>query len=155
MITTGKQIKKFISNYDEKNVTQHGVDLRVKEILWESSGVGIIQNEMKTIIPERKPRVLKNNMYELPRGYYEVIFEEGCDIPSNMAMKPIGRSSLVRCGVTFDSGLYDAGFKTKNMGGFITVHSPIIIEKGARLAQIVGWECDDVENLYNGQYQFK
>ena len=63
------------------------------------------------------------------------------------------RSSLVRCGAIVHSGQFDAGFKTDAMGCFLQVIRPLHIEEGARIAQAIVFESNDVENLYDGQWQ--
>lgn len=156
---TGKSIfdKGIVTNADEKNIQQVGVDLRVKKIFNLDTSIGIIPKEGKTQIPgiSYESRFDGNDIgtYHLSPGYYEVVFEEGCNVPSNVAVKPFTRSSLIRCGVMCDSGVFDPGFKTDNMGCFITVLREIYIEKGARLAQLLAFECDEVANLYDGQFQ--
>ena len=96
-----------------------------------------------------------DGVYNLPVGYYEIEFEEGCKMPANYAMVFKTRSSLVRCGAEVRSGQFDGGFETERMGAFLKVDIPIKIEKGARVAQALITETYtvDAENLYNGQWQ--
>ena len=65
------------------------------------------------------------------------------------------RSSLVRCGAIIESGQFDGGFETQNMGAFLHVIRPIIIERGARVAQAIINETYtvDEDHMYNGQWQ--
>jgi deoxycytidine triphosphate deaminase len=117
---------------------------------------GKVPAQGKTILPYYyEVKFEEDNCIELSPGYYEVEFEEACNIPNNMVLNYKTRSSLVRCGVIIHSGQFDAGFKTQNMGAFLHVIRPIILEKGARLAQAIVTESYPVNenDLYNGQWQ--
>ena len=161
MQLTGKQIVEsgIITNYCEEGVQQQGIDVRLKNIyeLFDGcSGCGMVPKKGKTILPLTKMIDCHiNDKIILEPGYYEVEFEEACDIPNNMVLNYKTRSSLVRCGAIIHSGQFDAGFKTQNMGAFLHVIRPIILEKGARLAQAIVTESYPVndENLYDGQWQ--
>lgn len=157
MQLTGKQIieKGIITNYCEEGVQQQGIDVRLKS-LRAMLNRGKVPAQGKTILPRYyEAEFGEDNCIELPTGYYEVEFEEACNIPNNMVLNYKTRSSLVRCGAIIHSGQFDAGFNTNNMGAFLHVIRPIILEKGARLAQAIvteSYPVDD-ENMYNGQWQ--
>jgi deoxycytidine triphosphate deaminase len=157
MQLTGKQIVKseIITNYCEEGVQQQGIDVRLKSIRGMSD-LGKVPAQGKTKLPYYfEVKIGEDKCIELQPGYYEVEFEEACNIPNNMVLNYKTRSSLVRCGAIIHSGQFDAGFKTNNMGAFLHVIRPIILEKGARLAQAIVTESYPVdnENLYNGQWQ--
>ena len=155
MLITGQHLaeKNIITNFLPENVKQQGIDLRVKSVFSVCNDVARIPKEGKTT----KPRVTELQFDEgdwlvLSVGYYEVYFEEGCKLSANVGGKIIARSSLIRCGGDLHCGWHDAGFETNNLGCFLTVQRPIIIQKGSRLGQIVLWESETVNNLYNGQW---
>jgi deoxycytidine triphosphate deaminase len=157
MQLTGKQIieKGIITNYCEEGIQQQGIDVRLKSVR-SMLNQGKVPAQGKTILPQYyKQEFREDNCIELLPGYYEVEFEEACNIPNNMVLNYKTRSSLVRCGAIIHSGQFDAGFNTNNMGAFLHVIRPIILEKGARLAQAIvteSYPVDD-ENMYNGQWQ--
>lgn len=173
MQLTGKEIigKGIISNYTEEAIQQQGIDVRLESIAqldacnrWFAGPMdkcGYIPMKGKTTIPKttnEDPEFINNvagpgNPYTLTPGYYEVTLMEGCEIPANATLHFKTRSSLVRCGAIVHSGQFDAGFKTDKMGCFLQVMAPIKIEKGARIAQALVFTSNDVENLYDGQWQ--
>lgn len=159
MQLTGKQIieRNIIVGAVEEGIQQQGVDLRVKEIRQVSEKASAyIPKQGKSIIPTTFPIDLYDDKsYVLKPGYYEVEFEEGCDIPRNATLHVKTRSSLVRCGSQCYSGQFDGGFKTNNMGCFLHVILPISIDKGARIAQVLVFESYPVDDdhMYNGQWQ--
>ena len=55
-------------------------------------------------------------------------------------------------GGTVTSGVYDPGFEVDQMGGVMTITKSVVLEKGARLAQIIMFENNSAE-LYDGQWQ--
>lgn len=164
MQLTGKQIVNsgIIGGYCEEGVQQQGVDVRVIEIN-EVQDQGFIPKEgktrkCKTSVVKTESLQVDDRYYEgwkLSPGYYEVTFEESCNIPADAVLHYDARSSLVRCGGKIFSGQFDGGFHTDHMGAFMELTKPIIIEKGARVAQArveESYPVDD-ENLYNGQWQ--
>ena len=163
MQLTGRQIvsRGIIENYTEEAVQQQGVDVRLKNIS-TLDGLGYIPRSGKTYKPKSNLiNWLKDftgdgdQFLHLDPGYYEIEFEESCNIPKNCVLNFKTRSSLVRCGALVHSGQFDAGFHTDNMGAFLQVIRPITIERGARVAQAIVSETYEVhdEDLYNGQWQ--
>ena len=135
-----------------ESIQQQGIDVRIKSIN-KLSGSGVIPKEGKTLLPVYEELQSANDSWYLQPGYYEVEFEEGCNVPNNATLHFKTRSSLVRCGALVHSGQFDAGFKTDNMGAFLQVLNPILIQKGARVAQAIVFTSNEVSNLYDGQWQ--
>lgn len=86
-------------------------------------------------------------------GIYDLTFYEGCKIPNNRVAFIKQRSSLKRNGSFIESPVFDPGFETQNMGTVLDVRETIFIEKDARVAQILFYECDPVKEVYNGSWQ--
>lgn len=152
---TGKELFEsgMITNVLEENIQQQGIDVRVRDIK-RLDGTGTIPATGKTITPVSLPVALSNNQkWILNPGYYEVEFEEGCNLDEYTGFDYKTRSSLVRCGAQIISGHFDPGFHTDNCGAYLIVRLPITIEKGAKLAQIIPSTSNKVENVYDGQWQ--
>jgi len=139
----------------QDNIAQHGIDLNVIQISRISDSEGFIPAKGKTRIPtyQEVPFVVDAPFWFLEPGMYDVMFAQGCDIPSDQMLLIRQRSSLLRCGAFICSNVYDAGFKTSNLGTMITVMHPITIEYNARIAQIYNHQATPVDNLYDGQWQ--
>lgn len=154
MQLTGRQIVEegIITNYVAEAVQQQGIDIRLATVD-KLGGAGTIPKLGKTKLPIYTRIEPQGDCWMLQPGYYQVTFFEGCRMPKNRVMVFISRSSLVRCGAQIVNGQFDAGFETDSMGCFLQVLNPICIEVGARIAQTRILETEDVENLYNGQYQ--
>lgn len=143
----------IVYNYDpEKGLQQQGIDVQV-EAVHSLFGVGVVALE-GTHIPERYPvKPDAEGSFRLDPGYYEIDLMEGVDVPKNRTLHFKTRSSLVRCGAQVFSGQFDAGFHTEKAGCFLHVIRPIVIEKGARIAQAIVFASNDVDNTYDGQFQ--
>ena len=165
MQLTGRQIveRGIVTGAVIEGVQQQGVDVRLREVVSFTSqniggAPGVVPATGKTVLRNRTniPTNLDrgpHGAWYLEPGYYEVIVEEGCKMPNNAAMVFISRSSMVRNGAIIHCGQFDAGFETEHMGFFMQVLFPIIIEKGARIAQTRIFETAPVDNLYQGQWQ--
>lgn len=155
---------------EDKQVQQVSIDLKIAKIQRIVSQGAVLAD--RTILPtyeeifptQHSMRLQDEDPssflgWDLKPGYYNVIFEECVDIPSNVGTLVIQRSSVLRNGGTITSSLWDPGFSTKggNMSSFMTLNEPLFLEKGARIACMYGWYCDQVtdDKLYNGQYQGK
>lgn len=157
---TGKQLVELgiiTGPINEENIAQHGVDLELKEVR-EIYGAGFVPKKGKTILADRiliNPKQLNPEqlVWELDPGIYDITFFQGCKIPPNQRLEIVQRSSLLRNGSILRSSVFDAGFETENIGTVLLVHNTISIEVGARVAQIIAVESNEVKNLYAGQFQ--
>jgi deoxycytidine triphosphate deaminase len=89
----------------------------------------------------------------LKPGTYAITFNEGCKIPANAAAFIIHRSSLYRTGTSITSPVWDPGFETEKMGTVMIVNVKLIVERNARVAQMIVHETQEDANLYQGQWQ--
>jgi len=159
MQLTGAQIveRNIVTGAVVAGLQQQGVDLRVKNIRRvNDKASGYVPEAGKTLIPlTEEVSLYDDKTYVLKPGYYEIEFEEGCNIPIDTTLHIKTRSSLVRCGSQCYSGQFDGGFHTDNMGCFLHVILPISIDKGARVAQALVFESYPVneKQKYDGQWQ--
>ena len=161
MNLTGKEIveKGIVTNvFSPECIAQHGVDLQLIKVQRVTSG-GFIPESGKTILADREtiePIYLdKYNTlcWRLEVGTYDITFKQGCKIPPDQRMQLIQRSSLLRNGALLVSSLFDAGFETENIGTVLFISETLTIEVGARVAQAYTTSSNEVQNLYNGQFQ--
>ena len=137
---------------------QVGYDLSVKEINKVGGSIGKVlvdKTELNTHTPVEKSNMDWRDGWLLYAGVYDVIMNEGCNIPSNRVALIRQRSSLMRNGAIITSSIFDPGFVTPNIGTYMVVLETIFIEQDARVAQVYFHECEPVasEQLYNGQWQ--
>lgn len=154
MLTSKQLIEEgIITKVPDECIAQVGIDLQVQYIQ-KVIGSGFIPKQGKTQLPQyEKLEWGEDNILTLEPGCYEVVFEQGCNFPSNVAGSIIHRSSVLRSGNLLISAEFDPGFKTENIGSFMTVNTPIKIEKGARLGQMVCHRTEIEADKYDGQWQ--
>lgn len=91
----------------------------------------------------------------LEPGTYRVIFNEIVNIPLDLAAIARPRSSLLRCGVTIESAVWDSGYKGRSES-LLIVYNPhgFRVKKDARLLQLVFFALEkEVGQGYKGRYQ--
>lgn len=136
----------------EDNISQVGIDLNVVKIERIGEG-GHIPAKGKTKLAKYYEPEEKDGSWILSPGSYNVEFEQGCKIPSDVTLLIRQRSSLMRNGAFIHSSVFDPGFKTDSLGTVMIVMNYMTVEKGARLCQIYGHRHNPVEKLYDGQFQ--
>lgn len=154
MLQNAYQVEELLQTNDKGSRAQVGYDLTVKGIK-KIEGGAVMQD--KTSVADYidvTPTVTSEGkfIYKLEPGTYSLTFDQGCKLPSNMTAFIRHRSSMLRCGAIITSGVYDPGFEVDEMGGVMIVTQSMIVEKGARVAQIIMFENNEAE-LYNGQWQ--
>jgi deoxycytidine triphosphate deaminase len=137
---------------------QVGYDLSIKGVNKVGGRVGKVlvdKTELNTHTPVEKTNLDGKSGFLLYAGVYDMIMNEGCNIPSNKVGLVRQRSSLMRNGAIITSSIFDPGFKTNNVGTYMIVFETIFIEENARVAQMYFHECEPVaqDKLYNGQWQ--
>ena len=140
----------------EQQVQPNGVDLTVKEIAMFSSPGSIgTRNEIR-VLSALSPLVF-NGMgdLELLPGCYLVTCNEIVNLPRDVMALAKPRSSLLRCGVSVHTAVWDAGYSGRSQS-LLTVYNPqgFRIHKDARFVQLVFFRLgSEVTEGYNGVFQ--
>lgn len=153
MLLNADQVTELLTTNDKGAKAQVGYDLTLKGV--KKVNGGIVMSE-KTIVDEYTEVLPSRNLneklvFKLEPGTYSLTFEQGVKLPTNRTAFIRHRSSILRCGGIITSGVYDPGFEVDEMGGVLIATQPIIIEKGARVAQIIMLENVSAE-AYDGQF---
>jgi dUTP pyrophosphatase len=169
MILTGKAIveNQIVTDMvDADNQEQMcGIDLTVKKIE-RYLGIGVLDFDNKKrklpklaeIKPERSVALPGDDSiegYRLEAGCYLVSFNETVSVPEDCCGIARPRSSLLRCGATIETSVWDPGYKGKSQS-MLVVHNPvgIILGKDAKLMQIVFMRMETAASkTYSGVYQ--
>jgi dUTP pyrophosphatase len=141
-------------------IQQNGIDLSLKTIeTFVGRGVIDFDNNKRKLPPVvgvSKMYDENDNLYYLLfPGSYLVTFNEIVNIPNYLMARACPRSSLMRCGATMNTAVWDAGYEGQSQAMLtVTNDDGVIVYSDARIAQIVFETLDDeVENGYNGIYQ--
>ncbi len=151
--------KKLVEGYIDLDaqVTQNGIDLTVSQVFsYEGKGsVDLTNAERK--LPECKevPFIAgEPEWWDLPAGCYKVRTNEVINMPKDLAGTAYTRSTLLRCGVFVQNGVWDAGFSGRSEFMLVVANPKgFKIKKNARVLQLTFHTINEVEQGYNGIYQ--
>lgn len=153
MLNNADQVEHLLQTNGKGAKAQVGYDLTLKQVK-RIRGGSVLQNA--TLVNEYAQVATTTQdgreVFNLPAGEYSITFEQGVKLPSGKTAFIRHRSSILRCGATITSGVYDPGFEVEEMGAVLFAAQPITIEVGARVAQIIIFDNNDAE-LYDGQWQ--
>jgi dUTP pyrophosphatase len=142
---------------DKDNQLQpNGVDLTIKEIsLFSSAGTISVDNKDR-VLSSVSPLVFDGlDRLDLLPGCYLITCNEIVNLPRNIMALAYPRSSLLRCGVSVHTAIWDAGYSGRSQS-LMVVYNPqgIRIYKNARFIQLVFFYLNkDVGEGYKGIFQ--
>ncbi|MDW5550065.1 deoxyuridine 5'-triphosphate nucleotidohydrolase [Methanosarcina sp.] len=140
----------------ETQTQPNGLELTLKEVKTiEGSGAVDFDNSERKL-PDGKTLEFGNDGWiHLPEGIYKVLFNEIVNIPMNLAAIAKPRSTLIRCGATLETAVWDAGYSGRSESMLVVYNTAgFKLKKDARIMQLLFYTLDgEVENGYSGIYQ--
>lgn len=140
----------------ETQIQPNGLELTLKEIK-TIEGVGAVDfDNSERKVPDAKPLEFGSDGWiHLSEGIYKVLFNEIVNIPMNLAAIAKPRSSLIRCGATLETAVWDAGYRGRSESMLVVYNSAgFRLKKNARIMQLLFYTLDsEVEEGYSGVYQ--
>ncbi len=139
----------------EVQVQPNGIELTLQhvEILESSGSVAFDNSERK--LPLTKAMDFDDvGWLHLPKGSYKIVFNEIVNIPKNIAAIAKPRSSLLRCGATVETAVWDAGYSGRSES-FLVVYNEkgFKVKKNARVLQLLFFRLnEEVHKGYSGIY---
>ena len=159
MLLTAQQIldEGIVIPSEYSKPAQVGIDLSLSSV-HQCHGGSVVYADGTHIDPEifqeiKTVQVDGRECWMLEPGTYAINFNEGCKIPAYAAGFIIHRSSLYRTGNSIVSPVWDPGYATDQMGTVLIVNVRLIVERNARVAQMVIHTTDGDAELYDGQWQ--
>ena len=123
----------------EQQLQPNGIDLTLKEIASFSSAGGVgYGNEVRTLSRSSALALDSPEGIHLPPGCYLLTYNEVVHLPRNIICLASPRSSLLRCGVSVHTAVWDAGYSGRSQS-LLVVHNPngFRLYSNARLIQLV------------------
>lgn len=139
----------------EQQLQPNGVDLTLRDIaLLQSAGVIAVDNSQRQI-SELAPLVFDGLGYiDLVPGIYLVTYNEIVHLPENVTALAAPRSSLLRCGVTIETAVWDAGYSGRSQSLLVVYNSQgIRLQRNARIVQLIFFKLTQKTGGYRGKYQ--
>jgi deoxycytidine triphosphate deaminase len=154
MLLNADQLVEYINTRNLGAKAQVGYDVTLKEIKRINGGMVLSD---KTLIEDYTPIMPTQSptgkfLFKLEPDTYSITFEQGIKLDLNHSAFIRHRSSVLRNGGIITSGVYDPNFEVDEMGAVLIATKPLVIEKGARIAQVVIFE-NYLSEAYSGQFQ--
>ena len=139
----------------EPQLQTNGFDLTLRDVsLPQSAGTIAVANSQR-VLPALAPLVFDGRDYlELVPGIYIITYNEIVHLPRNIMALGRPRSSLLRCGVSIGTAVWDAGYSGRSQS-LMVVYNPygFRLQKNARMIQLVFFELTGETEGYRGIYQ--
>jgi dUTP pyrophosphatase len=122
--------------------------------LLQSSGTIAVANSQR-LVSGLAPLVFDGlGFMELIPGAYIITFNEIVHLPKNIMALGRPRSSLLRCGVTVNTAVWDAGYSGRSQS-LMLVYNPygFRLQQNARVMQLIFFQLTEKTEGYQGIYQ--
>jgi len=139
----------------EQQVQPNGIDLTLREVaLLQSPGkIGVADSQR--LVSDLAPLVFDGlGFIDLTPGAYVITYNEIVHLPRNIMALATPRSSLLRCGVTINTAVWDAGYSGRSQS-LMVVYNPqgFRLQRNARVVQLVFFQLTEETEGYQGTYQ--
>lgn len=139
----------------ENQLQTNGFDLTLREVaLPQSSGRITVINSQR-LVSELAPLAFDGrDTIDLRPGAYVITYNEIVHLPNNIMALAAPRSSLLRCGVTVHTAVWDAGYSGRSQS-LMVVYNPLgfQLQRNARIVQLVFFSLTRETGGYQGAYQ--
>ena len=141
-------------NLDEQ-VQPNGIDLTLRELARFRSAGTIAASNAQRRISDLAPLMFDGGDYiQLIPGAYLVTYNEIVHLPRNVMALVFPRSSLLRCGATVDTAVWDAGYHGRAQSLMVVSNANgISLQRNARIVQLVFFTLTRETEGYRGTYQ--
>jgi len=140
----------------ETQIQPNGLELTLKEVkTYEGVGAVDFDNSGRKLPEAKTLEFGSDGWIHLPQGIYKVLFNEIVNIPMNLAAIAKPRSTLIRCGATLETAVWDAGYRGRSESMLVVYNTEgFKLKKDARIMQLLFYTLDaEVEKGYSGVYQ--
>ena len=138
-----------------EQVQPNGIDLTLREVaLLQSPGRITVKNDQR-LVSDLAPLVFDGlGFIDLMPGAYIVTYNEIVHLPKDIMALARPRSSLLRCGVTINTAVWDAGYSGRSQS-LMVAYNPqgVRLQRNARIVQLVFLQLTQETEGYRGAYQ--
>jgi dUTP pyrophosphatase len=161
---TRSRLKRLVNNKGlvtdfidiDTQLQPHGFDLTVRDV-HRLTGPGSIDfDNSERRLPDSSTLPWKDDWLHLEPGPYKVIFNEVLDIPTDIAAIGRTRSSLLRCGISVHTAVWDAGYRGRSEALLVVSNADgFDLKRDARILQLIFFELGgsiEPDEAYSGEY---
>ena len=139
----------------DAQVQANGFDLTLRDVaVPQSAGKMTVANSQR-VLSDLSPLVFDGmGNIELVPGIYIITYNEIVHLPGNIMALGRPRSSLLRCGVTVGTAVWDAGYEGRSQSLLVVYNQRgFCVQRNARITQLVFMELTGDSEGYDGVYQ--
>ena len=139
----------------EEQLQPNGIDLTLREVaMTQSPGKIAVDNNQRRLAGLAPLMFGGLDFMQLMPGAYVITYNEIVHLPRNITALIFPRSSLLRCGVTVHTAVWDAGYHGRGQS-LMVVYNPqgISLQRNARIVQLVFYNLTRETEGYQGTYQ--
>ena len=129
------------------------ITLRSISVLQDRGQIAVSNSQRQ--VSELSPLVFDGLDYiDLLPGAYSITYNEVLHLPTDVMALARPRSSLLRCGVTVGTAVWDAGYSGRSES-LLVVYNPrgFRVQRNARVVQLVFFHLSAGTEGYKGAYQ--
>jgi len=137
-------------------VQPNGIELTLQRVeVHDGSGSIAFDNSERRLPRTKNLDFDDDGWMHLPGGSYKIVFNEIVNIPRDIAAIAKPRSSLLRCGVTVETAVWDAGYSGRSESLLVVYNEKgFRVRKDARVLQLLFFRLgEEVRKGYSGVYQ--
>ena len=139
----------------KEQLQPNGIDLTLREIALTQASGRIAVKDTQRLVPDLAPLMFDGlDFIQLVPGAYVITYNEIVHLPDNIMALAFPRSSLLRCGVTIYTAVWDAGYHGRAQS-LMVVYNPqgFRLQRNARIVQLVFLKLTQKTAGYQGAYQ--
>ena len=139
----------------ELQLQTNGFDLSLRSISrLTSCGRLAFDNKNRIVSMQQKLDFGQDGIIHLEPGSYSITYNEIVHLPKDITALGLTRSSLLRCGTSLHTAVWDAGYSGRSES-LLVVHNPLgqDLEKDSRVLQLVFSRLTGKSPGYDGTYQ--
>jgi len=139
----------------EEQIQPNGFDLTLREVALLQSSGKIAVNNSQRLLSDLAPLVFDGlGFIDLVPGTYIITYNEIVHLPKSVMALARPRSSLLRCGVTVNTAVWDAGYSGRSQSLMVVYnHQGFRLQRNARIVQLVFFQLTGETEGYQGAYQ--
>jgi dUTP pyrophosphatase len=133
----------------------NGFDLTLRDIRALASCGQVALDNRERILSELKPLEYgPDGFIHLAPGAYNITFNEVVNLSKNVMALGRPRSSLLRCGASLHTAIWDAGYSGRSES-LLVVYNPLglNLKRNAKVLQLVFMQLTQMSQGYQGRYQ--
>lgn len=139
----------------EEQLQPNGIDLTLRQVAILQSPGKVAASNSQRVVSSLSPLVFDGlGFIQLAPGIYSITYNEVVNLPQNVMALATPRSSLLRCGVTVHTAVWDAGYSGRSESLLVVYHPQgFQLQRNAKIIQLVFFRLTEQTQGYQGIYQ--